>query len=79
VSSTHTTADDIVYNLISIQYHALKGAQVYDGYAEDARREGHEDVARFIDQCAREDGERAKRCHELLYELTKDSGLAGRG
>ncbi|MFL6137108.1 MAG: acyl carrier protein [Frankiaceae bacterium] len=76
MATQHTTADDIVYNLISIQYHALKAAQVYDGYAEDARRDGHEDVAQFIEQCAQQDGDRARRCHELLYELTRH-GLSG--
>jgi rubrerythrin len=76
MASQHTTADDIVYNLISIQYHALKAAQVYDKYAEDARSHGHEDVAQFIEQCAQQDGERAVRCHELLYQLTKH-GLSG--
>jgi len=76
VACTHTTADDIVYNLISIQYHALKAAQAYDGYAADARADGHEDVAQFIEECARTDGERARRCHELLYRLTQD-GLGG--
>jgi rubrerythrin len=76
VASEHTTADDIVYNLISIQYHALKGAQLYDGFAQDARSDGHEDVAQFIEQCAQQDGERARRCHELLYQLTKH-GLSG--
>ena len=38
MGSAHTPADDIVYDLISIQYHALKAAQVYDKYAQDARR-----------------------------------------
>lgn len=76
MASAHTTADDIVYNLISIQYHALKAAQTYDGYAADARNDGHDDVAQFIEECARNDGERARRCHELLYQLTKD-GLGG--
>ena len=30
MASEHTVADNIVYDLISIQYHALKGAEVYD-------------------------------------------------
>ena len=77
MASAHTTADDIVYNLISIQYHALKAAQTYDRYAEDARSDGHDDVAQFITECARQDGERARRCHELLYQLTKEGGLTG--
>lgn len=32
MSSAHTPADDIVYDLISIQYHALQGGQTYAKY-----------------------------------------------
>ena len=42
----HTPADDIFYDLVSIQYHALKGAQVYEQYLRDA--EGHQDVQQFL-------------------------------
>ena len=70
MGTAHTPADDIVYDLVSIQYHALQAAQTYDKYVQDA--EGHTDVQQFIRQCAEQDGERAKRCHELLRELTKD-------
>ncbi|MFN2608416.1 MAG: hypothetical protein ABR511_11100 [Acidimicrobiales bacterium] len=69
MASDHTPADDIVYDLVSIQYHALKAAQVYDTYLEDAHE--HEDVADFIRQVKEQDAERAVRCHELLASLTK--------
>ena len=68
MASEHTVADDVVYDLISIQYHALKGAEVYDRYVEDAH--GHDDVVAFIRQCHDEDNARAKRAHELLRKLT---------
>ena len=64
----HTPTDDVVYDLISIQYHALKGAQVYAKYLKDA--EEHDDVREFIEQVRREDAERALRAHELLGKLT---------
>lgn len=73
MSSDHTPADDIVYDLVSIQYHALKAAELYDKYLEDAH--GHEDVAEFIRQCKSEDSQRAVRCHELLKDLTRDHGI----
>jgi hypothetical protein len=69
MGSQHTPADDLVYDLVSIQYHALQAAQTYGKYLEDA--EDHEDVAEFIRQCQKEDGARAVRCHELLGQLTK--------
>ena len=37
----HSPADDIVYNLVSVQYHALTATQAYDSYIEDA--DGHDD------------------------------------
>jgi hypothetical protein len=73
MGSDHTPADDIVYDLVSIQYHALKAAQTYAKYLQDA--EGHEDVQDFIRQLQQEDSGRAIRCHELLTQLTKDGGI----
>jgi hypothetical protein len=70
MGSDHTPADDIVYDLVSIQYHSLKAGQTYAKYLEDA--EDHEDVQDFIRQIQKEDAGRALRCHELLAELTKD-------
>jgi hypothetical protein len=69
MGSQHTPADDLVYDLVSIQYHALQAAQTYAKYLEDAQ--DHEDVAQFIRQCQQEDGQRAVRCHEFLAQLTK--------
>ncbi len=66
----HTPADDIVYDLVSIQYHSLQAAELYDKYIEDAH--DHTEVADFIRQCQQEDAARAVRCHELLKSVTKD-------
>ena len=68
-------ASDLVYDLVSIQYHALKGAQVYDRYLEDAK--GNDQVAAFIQEVKEQDAERAVRAHELLVTLTKDHGIGG--
>jgi hypothetical protein len=74
MASEHTVADDIVYDLISIQYHALKAAETYDKFLEDAHSSEHEDVASFFRQCKSEDEQRAVRCHEFLVQLTR-SGI----
>jgi hypothetical protein len=68
----HTPADDIFYDLVSIQYHALKGAQRYEQYMKDA--EGHQDVQQFISQVQQEDNRRALQAHELLKQLTREAG-----
>jgi hypothetical protein len=75
MGTAHTPADDIVYDLVSIQYHALKAAQTYDRYLQDA--EGHDDVRAFLEQCATQDAERATRCHDLLKSLTAGGGISG--
>jgi hypothetical protein len=75
MASEHTVADNIVYDLISIQYHALKGAEVYDRYLDDAHSAEHEDVTEFIRQCKQEDEGRALRAHELLGTLTRNHGI----
>lgn len=75
MASEHTPADDIVYDLVSIQYHALQAAQTYDKYIEDAHE--HEDVADFVRQCAEQDAARAQKCHELLGSLTGAKGGIG--
>src|SRR5207248_3178150 len=36
MASQHTPADDIVYDLVTIQYHALKAAEATDKYLKDA-------------------------------------------
>jgi hypothetical protein len=74
MASEHTIADDIVYDLISIQYHSLKASEVYDKFLNDAHSSEHEDVAAFIRQCKEQDQERAVRCHEFLVQLTR-SGI----
>lgn len=74
MAESHTPADNIVYDLVAIQYHALKAGQVYAQYAADA--EDHADVQEFIEQCRQEDAERAVQAHDLLGKLTaKGAGI----
>jgi len=69
MGSDHTPADDIVYDLVSIQYHALQAAETYAKFIEDAH--DHDEVRQFVEQCQSQDAERAVKCHELLRDLTK--------
>jgi len=68
MANEHGPTDDIFYNLVSIQYHALQGAELYGKYLEDAH--DHENIAEFIRDVQEQDRQRAIRCHELLGELT---------
>ncbi|MGX7676627.1 hypothetical protein [Plantactinospora sp. DSM 117369] len=67
MGKVHGHADNIVYDLVSIQYHALKGGQVYEQYKSDA--EGHDDIRQFLDRIQQEDMDRARRAQELLASI----------
>ena len=60
MAATHDVTYDIVYDLVSIQYHALQAADTYRRYLEDAHAADHAAVTEFIEQCRREDVERAR-------------------
>jgi hypothetical protein len=66
-------ASNLVYDLVSIQYHALKGAQVYEQFLSDAQ--GNDEVRKFIEQVWDQDAKRAQTCHDLLAQITKDGGI----
>jgi hypothetical protein len=70
MASNHPVTDNIVYDLVSIQYHALQAVESYASYLGDAHSEEHADITTFIEQCRDQDTERARRCHELLKDLT---------
>lgn len=61
-----TGASDTTYDLTSVLYHALQGAQVYDQYIQDAEREGSQELAEFFREVQRQDRERAERAQSLL-------------
>lgn len=73
ISSDHAITEDIVFDLVSIQYHALHGQHLYKRYLEDVPLSDHPEVAEFIRECQQADELRANRCHELLKELTADT------
>ena len=60
---------DVMYDLISVQYHSLKSGQHYGQYVRDAENAGLDDVASFFREVMDQDTARAKRCHDLLGKL----------
>jgi len=74
-NNAHSPADDLVFDLVSVQYHALKAATAYAEYAQDA--EGHDDIKQFFLQCQEQDAKRAEQCHAFLGQITSESGLSG--
>ncbi|WP_214364538.1 acyl carrier protein [Pseudonocardia sp. H11422] len=70
MAAGETGFSDVVYDLVSVEYHALKGGYVYGQYARDAEDEGHQEIAEFFRQVMREDSARAEKCHRFLVQLS---------
>lgn len=60
----NTGASDPVYNLVSVLYHALQGADLYRTYASDAG--GDQELASFFREVQQQDQQRADRAKQLL-------------
>ncbi|OBG86693.1 acyl carrier protein [Mycobacterium sp. NS-7484] len=69
MATGETGFSDVMFDLISVQYHSLKAGHDYGQYVRDARNAGLDDVASFFEQVMSEDSQRAKYCHELLSKL----------
>jgi hypothetical protein len=61
-----TGASDVAYNLISVAYHALQGAETYEQYASDAESRGDQDVAQFFRQAQQQSKQTADQAKQLL-------------
>ncbi len=54
------------YDLVSILYHALEGAQTYAKYVEDAGQQGDQELVQFFIQAQQEENNRAEKAKQLL-------------
>ncbi len=63
-----TGVSDPTYNLISILYHALQGAELYEQYAQDGDRAGDREVAQFCREMQQEERRRADYAKRLLAQ-----------
>lgn len=62
----NTGTRDVTYNLVSILYHALQGAETYDQYIQDAEQGGDQDLAQFFRDVKEQNRQRADRAKQLL-------------
>jgi rubrerythrin len=69
MATGETGFPDVMYDLISVQYHSLKAGHDYGQYVRDAENAGLDDVASFFREVMDVDSQRALRCHELLGKL----------
>jgi hypothetical protein len=65
-SQGDTGTRDITYNLISVVYHALQGAETTALYISDAEQEGNQELAQFFREAKEEYESRAERAKQLL-------------
>lgn len=63
---SRTTTTDKHYDLVSVLYHALNGAQTYASYVQDAQREGDQELVQFFQQVYQEENARAERAKQIL-------------
>lgn len=65
-SKKTTGTGDTVYDLVSIIYHALQGAETYGMYIADAEEVGDAELAKFFKEVQEEERRRADRAKQLL-------------
>ncbi len=70
MATGETGFNDVVFDLVSVQYHALKAGHDYGQYVRDARNAGRDDIASFFEQVMAQDSERGQKCHDFLKEIT---------
>ena len=76
-SQGDTGTRDITYDLVSVIYHALQGAETTALYIADAEQEGNQELAQFFREAKDEYQRRADRAKQLL--TTHLGNQQGRG
>ena len=64
----NTGTQDTTYNLLSIVYHALQGAETYEQYINDAEQQGDQDLAQFFRDVRDTHTQLADRGKQLLAQ-----------
>jgi hypothetical protein len=67
-----TGTNNSTYNLVSVLYHALQGADLYEQYAGDAG--GDQDLAGFFRDIQQQEKQRAERAKQLLATRLQQGG-----
>jgi rubrerythrin len=70
--ANNTGTSNPTYNLVSVLYHALQGAEIYEKYASDAGSD--QDLANFFREIQQQEKQRADRAKQLLATRLQQSG-----
>ena len=66
MAAQNTGTRDEIYNVISILYHALQGAETYQQYVQDAEQRNDQELTQFFRDVQEEEKRRAERAKQLL-------------
>jgi bacterioferritin (cytochrome b1) len=69
MATGETGFDDVTFDLVSVQYHALKAGHDYGQYLRDADNANQNEIADFFRSVMEEDSARARKCHDFLVQL----------
>src|ERR1043165_7927241 len=79
-STGDTGTRDITYDLVSVIYHSLQGAETTAMFVADAEQEGNQEISQFFNETKQEYERRAERAKQLLTTpLGKWKGRAAAG
>jgi hypothetical protein len=70
-STGNTGTRDKTYDLVSILYHALQGAETDDRYIQDAEQNGDQELAQFLRDVKNQNRQLADRAKQLLAARLK--------
>ena len=68
----NTDTKDATYSLVSVLYHALQAADLYEQYAKGAGSD--QDLATFFREVQQQEKQRADRAKQLLTKRLQQSG-----
>lgn len=61
-----TGTGDVTYDLVSVLYHSLQGAETYEFFESDAEEAGDQELVTFFREVREEEQRRADRAKALL-------------
>ena len=75
MSTTESTGTrDVTYDLISVVYHALQGAETYQMYEQDAQQAGDQEAEAFFHEAHQSSRQFADRAKMLLGQRMNQGG-----
>ena len=73
MSTGETGIKDVHYDLVSVQYHALKAGHDYGQFVRDAENAGEDDAKKFFEDVMAKNSEWAQKAHDLLATINNRS------